>query len=109
MNCKRALKSGIIAVTLLVAAILTTQQPEVQASDNNDDDNDNPLSGALRDLASGIDESDAGTEVGRDQAREDFYSGKQFKTPCPREPGPWCFGYNTGYDGVMNSLESAHR
>ena len=98
---------------MLVAAVLTTQQLEVQASDNNNDDNndnnDNPLSGALRDLASGIDESDTGTEVGRDQAREDFYSGKQSKTPCPREPGPWCFGYNTGYDSVMNNLESAHR
>jgi hypothetical protein len=39
---KKALKSGIIAVTLLVAAILTTQQLEVQANyTDNVNDNDN--------------------------------------------------------------------
>ena len=37
-NLKKALKSGIIAVTLLVTTILTTQQLEVQASDNDNDE-----------------------------------------------------------------------
>jgi len=31
MDCKQALKSGTIAVALLVAAILTTQQQQVGA------------------------------------------------------------------------------
>lgn len=34
MDCKKALKSGIIAVTLLVAASLVTQQQQVQAGDS---------------------------------------------------------------------------
>ena len=37
-NLKKALKSGIIVITLLVATILTTQQLEVQASDNDNDE-----------------------------------------------------------------------
>ena len=37
-NLKKVLKSGIIAVTLLVTTILTTQQLEVQASDNDNDE-----------------------------------------------------------------------
>lgn len=40
MDCKKALKSETIAVTLYVAAISTTQQLEIQASDN---DNDNEM------------------------------------------------------------------
>ena len=34
MECKKALKSGTIVVTLLVAAILTTQQAQQQAQAN---------------------------------------------------------------------------
>ena len=37
-NLKKTLKSGIIAITLLVTTILTTQQLEVQASDNDNDE-----------------------------------------------------------------------
>lgn len=101
-----------ICVTLFFALMIVASQKAivVQASSDNDNDNgDNPLSGALRDLAGGIEESDAGTEAGRDAAREDFYAGTNEHERCPREAGAWCFGYNTGYSNVMNQLESAHR
>ncbi len=43
----KALKSGTIAITLLVATILTTQQLEVQADNDNDND-PNPYCDVVR-------------------------------------------------------------
>ena len=118
MDCKKALKSGIIAVTLLVAAILATQLQQVQASDNNDNDNNNnandnsgknPISDALRWGAGGLEEYSAGSQAGREAAQNDFYEGTSSGAGCPGEAGNWCAGYNVGYNNVMNDLRSALR
>jgi hypothetical protein len=111
MDCRKALKTGTIAVALLVATVLTTQQLRVQASNNDDDDNSgkNPLSDALRWEAGGLEEYSARNQAGREAAQNDFYASTSSGAGCPREAGNWCVGYNVGYNNVMNSLESALR
>ncbi len=76
MDCRKALKTGTIAVALLVATVLTTQQLQVQASNNDDDDNSgkNPLSDALRWGAGGLEEYSAGNQAGREAAQNDFHA-----------------------------------
>lgn len=102
---------------MLAAAILTTQQLEVQVSDNDDEDNDNandnsgknPISDALRWGAGGLEEYSAESQAGREAAQNDFYEGTSSGDGCPGEAGNWCSGYNVGYNNVMNDLRSALR
>lgn len=101
----------IILATLLITVGFASPYQSYASNNNDDNDNDskNPLSDLLRWGAGGLEEYNAGAQAGRQAAQNDFYAGSSSGASCPGEAGNWCAGYNTGYNNVMNDLESALR
>ena len=99
MDCKNALKSGIIAVTLLVAAFLTTQQLQVQASNNdNDDCRDKPFP---QDVACAVGGGATGYDAGYSDGKRAGINGDGRSCPQSNGLSGYCVGWNDGYsDGA---------
>lgn len=91
MECKKALKSGTIVVTLLVAAILTTQQAQQQAQ--------------ARPLFAG-----QGWDDGYAEGKDDFLVGSAKEYDCsPNNSDEYCQDYRNGYDSGWDAQESLGR
>jgi hypothetical protein len=96
MECKKALKSGIIAVTLFVAAFLTTQQQQVQASDARNTEENRGLLGNF----------DQGVRDGRAAGASDQRNGYTYNSICPGSQfAEYCVGWGIGYNDGYRSAE----
>ena len=96
MDCKKALKTGTIAVALLVTAILTTQQLEVQASSES-------LSRNLGDIFGSYANAE---DDGRSAGVNDAQNGQSRNPTCPSGAGVlYCNAYMNGYDDGYDSAE----
>jgi hypothetical protein len=89
-------KSGIIAVTLFVAAFLTTQQQQVHASDaRNTEEKRGPLGNF-----------DQGVRDGRVAGEHDQQSGVTYDSKCPGSQfDKYCVGWGIGYNDGYRSAE----
>jgi hypothetical protein len=96
MDCKKALKSGIIATTLLVIAISTTQQQQVQASDARNTEENRGLIGNYG----------QGVSDGRAAGASDYRSGYTYNSICPGSQfAEYCVGWGVGYNDGYRSAE----
>ena len=83
MDCKKALKSGMVVVTLLVAGILTTTpQQQIQASSDREA-NQNDFAGT----------------AGWKEGKNDYLNGNAFEYECSSDnTDTYCDLYRTGYE-----------
>ena len=103
MTHQKALKTGIIAAILLVAAILTTTMAtNVQASNNNDCAEKE----IFGELLCGANEAISGYNEGVSDGKRAALDGESNDCPQSNDASGYCLGFGSGWNRVTNAQET---